>query len=207
MFLVKSLIEATARVFDRRGMHLTTRDVAEEAGVSVGSLYQYFKDKDQLLDALVREIAREVSEVFMSNLHERLALDYATFYRTSLTAIVALLSSKPGYLAVARHWHELRTAKAVQATEQELIVVAQQYMLRHFEDYGSRDLQVHMFIAYNSTVHTVMHYLSLAHPPFGIDRLVDGLTTMMSAYVHHSDANHSVKASPRTPAKKRRVPR
>ena len=48
--MVQNLIEATARAFDRRGLHLTTRDVAEEAGVSVGSLYQYFKNKDELLE-------------------------------------------------------------------------------------------------------------------------------------------------------------
>jgi len=31
----------------------------------------------------------------------------------------------------------------------------------------------------------VMHYLSLPHPPFGIDRLVNELTVMMGAYMAH----------------------
>jgi hypothetical protein len=60
-------------------------------------------------------------------------------------------------LAVARHWHELRTAQAVQAAEQQPMEVARQYMLRHHDKYR-------LFLAYNSTVHTVMHHLSLPHP-------------------------------------------
>ena len=66
--MVQNLIEATARAFDRRGLHLTTRDVAEEAGVSVGSLYQYFKNKDELLAGLVSRMAADVSLVGVGNL-------------------------------------------------------------------------------------------------------------------------------------------
>lgn len=187
--LVQNLIEATARVFDRRGLHLTTRDVAEEAGVSVGSLYQYFKNKDELLAALVSRMAADVALVVTRHLPQRLALDYPTFYKTCLTEIVALVSENQGYRAVARHWHELRTAQAVQAAEQQLMEVARQYMLHHHDEYRPRDLQVGVFIGYNSTVYTVMHYLSLPHPPFGIDRLVDELTEMMSAYMARSGAS------------------
>lgn len=122
------------------------------------------------------------------HLPQRLALDYPTFRKTCLTEIVALASDNQGYRAVARHWHELRTAQAVQAAEQQLMEVERQYMLHHHNEYP-RDLQVGIFIGYNSTVYTVMHYLSLPHPPFGIDRLVDKLTEMMSAYMARSGAS------------------
>jgi AcrR family transcriptional regulator len=184
--MVQNLIEATARAFDRRGLHLTTRDVAEEAGVSVGSLYQYFKNKDELLAGLVSRMAADVSLVVMRNLPQRLALDYPTFYKSCLLEIVALVSDNPGYRAVARHWHELSTVQAVQTAEQQLMEVARQYMLHHHNEYQPRDLQVSVFVGYNSTVYTVMRYLSLPHPPFGIDRLVNELTEMMSAYAERN---------------------
>lgn len=48
-----SLIEAAARVFDERGYGGTTMArIAEVAGVSVGSIYQYFPDKRSLVTAL-----------------------------------------------------------------------------------------------------------------------------------------------------------
>ena len=50
---VDALLDATAQVLVERGYaRLTTNAVAERAGVSVGSLYQYFPNKDALVAAL-----------------------------------------------------------------------------------------------------------------------------------------------------------
>jgi AcrR family transcriptional regulator len=49
---VDALLEATGQVFEQRGLERTTTAlVAARAGVSVGSLYQYFPDKQALLAA------------------------------------------------------------------------------------------------------------------------------------------------------------
>ena len=56
-FTIDALLEATARIVDQVGLdRATTNRIAELAGVSVGSLYQYFPGKEALLAAL---IARE----------------------------------------------------------------------------------------------------------------------------------------------------
>lgn len=49
---VEVLLEAAARVFRRDGWRATTNRIASEAGVSVGSLYEYFPNKQALLAAL-----------------------------------------------------------------------------------------------------------------------------------------------------------
>ncbi len=49
---VDAILEGAARVFDREGLDATTNRIAAEAGVSIGSLYEYFANKQALLEAL-----------------------------------------------------------------------------------------------------------------------------------------------------------
>ncbi len=56
---VELVFEATVRLLERGGIEaVTTEAIATTAGISVGTLYQYFADKDAVLAALVeREMA------------------------------------------------------------------------------------------------------------------------------------------------------
>ena len=53
---VDAIVEAAARILRSDGMHgLNTNRVAEQAGVSIGSLYQYFPNKQTLIAELRRQ--------------------------------------------------------------------------------------------------------------------------------------------------------
>ena len=53
---VSLILEATAQVLEAGGLPaFTTNAVAERAGVSIGTLYQYFADKNAILLALARQ--------------------------------------------------------------------------------------------------------------------------------------------------------
>lgn len=62
---VEALVEAAARILEREGLDAyTTNAVAARAGVSIGSLYQYFPGKDALTVALMqRETQRFVEDM------------------------------------------------------------------------------------------------------------------------------------------------
>lgn len=55
MATVVAIVEATARIVETLGLNaLTTNRVAETAGISIGSLYQYFPTKEALLAEVIR---------------------------------------------------------------------------------------------------------------------------------------------------------
>jgi AcrR family transcriptional regulator len=57
------LLEVGTRLFAERGVRATrATDLAEAAGVSVGSLYAHFGDKDGLLEAVLRSSIDEVRD-------------------------------------------------------------------------------------------------------------------------------------------------
>lgn len=63
--LVDTILDATAKLLEKKPLAaLTTNRIAEVAGVSIGSLYQYFPDKTSLAGALVeRKATRDLEEL------------------------------------------------------------------------------------------------------------------------------------------------
>lgn len=57
---VEAIVQAAAQVFARHGYAAgTTNRIADRAGVSIGTLYQYFPNKDVILIALIERHIRE----------------------------------------------------------------------------------------------------------------------------------------------------
>lgn len=64
-FRMQSIQEATMKVIARKGMAAATmQEIAEEAGVAKGTLYLYFRDRDELVE--------KTFENAMTQLHERI---------------------------------------------------------------------------------------------------------------------------------------
>ncbi len=62
--MVEAILQAAAEVFARLGYaRTTTNKIAQRAGVSVGSLYQYFPNKDSLLVSLMQQHHVDVHRV------------------------------------------------------------------------------------------------------------------------------------------------
>jgi AcrR family transcriptional regulator len=60
---VDQILEAAAQVLEARGEDaLATKTVAERAGVSIGTLYQYFPNRDAILVALADREAQRIGE-------------------------------------------------------------------------------------------------------------------------------------------------
>ncbi len=90
---VDAIIEAAARILEEQGFKgYSTNAVALRAGVSIGSLYQYFPGKDALTSALIeRETAVLLAHIGTAT-H---ASDWATGLRAMISAAVAHQLQRP----------------------------------------------------------------------------------------------------------------
>src|SRR5215467_11158950 len=66
---VDTILQATARVLVKHGFDgLTTNAVASAAGVSIGSLYQYFPNKEALVAALAERHLEDMNAAVLAEL-------------------------------------------------------------------------------------------------------------------------------------------
>jgi AcrR family transcriptional regulator len=60
-----AILAAAAEVFAERGLGAPTSAISQTAGVAEGTLFTYFETKDELLNALYREIKQELASAMM----------------------------------------------------------------------------------------------------------------------------------------------
>lgn len=61
--------EAALRVFTRQGFHGTSvREIAAEAGVSLGNLYNYYKTKEDIFESLVKRFDQRMARIMATRL-------------------------------------------------------------------------------------------------------------------------------------------
>jgi AcrR family transcriptional regulator len=61
-----AILSAASQVFAERGLSAPTVAITSAAGIAEGSLFTYFKTKDELINALYREIKLELADAMMS---------------------------------------------------------------------------------------------------------------------------------------------
>lgn len=69
---MEAILEATFQLLEADGLtNLTTNHIAERAGVSIGTLYQYFSDRDAILLALSQRqsdsVRKKITELVLEN--------------------------------------------------------------------------------------------------------------------------------------------
>jgi AcrR family transcriptional regulator len=86
----EQILEAATRVFAEKGFRrATTREVAREAGVSEGTIYNYFEDKDDLLMAILHRLNE--TERRVEDFEEGAASDFRGFLEEYLRRRMSLV--------------------------------------------------------------------------------------------------------------------
>jgi len=66
-----AILSAATNVFAERGLGAPTSAISQAAGIAEGTLFTYFPTKDELINALYRDIKLELADAMMSNFPRR----------------------------------------------------------------------------------------------------------------------------------------
>ena len=99
---VEEVLQAAGALFAEVGYDkVTTNMIAERAGVSRGSLYQFFPNKEAIAQAFAADAIEQLHRVYDSMLSsEAMTLPLQEFLDTFIDRIVAFNRNCPGYLAL-----------------------------------------------------------------------------------------------------------
>jgi AcrR family transcriptional regulator len=182
--MVEAILEASARVFVKHGYaKATTNRIAEAAGISVGSLYQYFPSKD----AIAVELLRRYRESLVALVHGHLAGVHAEGFEGVVRALAAALLRAEGINpALHRVLIEqvLRTGARAEILGFEEKVEGLLADAIRSADAGipGRDAEVAAFLLVRAVLGAV-HAAVVDRPGMNGPKLVDELTRLIVRYI------------------------
>jgi len=92
-----SIVDAAARLLVERGyVDFTTNHIAIRAGVAIGSLYEYFPDKETVVAEVARRVVREVLAELAAGLEGALVADAEAGVREWVRVMFRAIKSRRG---------------------------------------------------------------------------------------------------------------
>jgi AcrR family transcriptional regulator len=184
---VDALVEATARILVRDGFEKTsTNRIAEAAGVSVGSLYQYFPSKEALVAAVIHRHQEEIMAIVRTTLCEIADMPIEQAVRRLVTVAIEAHRINPNLHRVLAEQIPRAGKLDVEAYSREIHSLVRTYFETDRKDMRKVDLDVATFICV-STIESVAHNAVLNQAEMLNEKmvkvLVDETTRMVVGYL------------------------
>jgi AcrR family transcriptional regulator len=178
---VADIIEAGFIVVAREGVEgLTTRKVADMAGVSVGTLYEYFANKDEILEAIQGQFADDVVAMIRPLIPELVQSPPREVVLRLQFALRDLLQRNKGrYLATARALGGNFSGAHLEPVRRVLGELATQYLTHNPELARLPDIPTKAYIMIHGGIATMVQQLSEENPTVSFEQLSEGLADMV----------------------------
>ncbi|MCU4579128.1 TetR/AcrR family transcriptional regulator [Acinetobacter courvalinii] len=160
--IVESILEGAQQCISEHGvLQVTTPKIAEKSGVSVGSIYQYFENKEQI----IAELLLRKSENLGQAVKQLVMLQQQTTIQDIITLSIAfgfdsLKSDQGFFIEILKNWHAYSDSEAAQVLEQHFLEVGMYLFGRYYPHWDFETLKHKSFVIINSTLFTMMRYAS-----------------------------------------------
>lgn len=161
----------------------TTRHIADIAGISVGSLYEYFANKEAIYAAMHERFVADIVAVIQPLIPVIVRLDIRSATITLLNTLEAFLQQDgQRYLQYARSTLSVELKISLEPVTKVLSELIMQYVMRHPELMQLRHIPAMSYIFIHGGIFSVLRHLSDPNPPITFAELAEGLASMVSHY-------------------------
>jgi AcrR family transcriptional regulator len=173
---VEALVEATARILVREGFDkASTNRIAEVAGASVGSLYQYFPGKEALVAAVIERHRREVMQTVRGEMAEVFAQPPETAVRKLVAVAVKGHRVDPKlHRVLAEQIPRVGPIETLETFDRENYALFRAYLERHRDEIGVEDLELASFVCVTA-IEALTHNAVLHYPKVFTDEKMEAL--------------------------------
>jgi AcrR family transcriptional regulator len=188
---VDALVEATARILVRDGFDkASTNRIAQKAGVSVGSLYQYYPCKEALVAAVVDRHQQALMQVVRDALADVAALPLEEAVRRIVAVAVEAHRLDPRlHRVVAEQIPRTGRLENVGAFNRQTYALFRAYLEDHRDEIRAVDLGLAAFVCVTS-IEALTHTAVLHRPDIlsdeAVEALVDEATHLVTGYLRGS---------------------
>lgn len=182
---VDALLAATARVLVKEGYdHASTNKIAEAAGVSIGSLYQYFPSKEALVAAVIERHIDGMIEVVRASAARVAMLPLREAARELVGVMIEAHRVDPKlHRVMVEQIPRVGNMEHIEAVDEEAIALVRAYLEAHREELGVEDLEMAAFLAVGA-VEAMTHMAVLRRPELlASPRFVDEVANLVVRYL------------------------
>jgi AcrR family transcriptional regulator len=190
---VDTLLAATARVLVRDGYdYASTNKIADTAGVSIGSLYQYFPSKEALVAAVIERHIGEMMDVVRESLVRVAPLPIAEAARELVRVMIEAHRIEPKlHRVLVEQIPRVGSLEQIERVDEEAIKLVRAYLEAHRDEIVVEDLDMASFLAV-SCVEAMTHVAVLRRPDLLSEpRFIDEVAAMVVRYLRGDDGARS----------------
>ncbi|MFT5711123.1 MAG: AcrR family transcriptional regulator [Halioglobus sp.] len=182
---VDSILQATQRILSNEGYECaSTNYIAEVAGVSIGSLYQYFPSKEAIVASLLEKTVVEAAERIREELLSCMGLPLEESTPRLVRAILETRKDNAFvFLRLPREIPRYRAVSGQLTTEKYLHTTIHSYYMQHRDRVGIEDLDTAIFVTEHMVIGCIDAYIDNNSPKIDDETLVDHLSMAVLSYL------------------------
>ena len=185
---VDALVEATARILVKEGFDkASTNRIAEVAGVSVGSLYQYFSSKEALVAAVIERHQQEIMQTVRGELAEVLVQPVEKAVRKLVAVALRAHRVDPKlHRVLAEQIPRVGDLEKLETFNRDNYTLFRTYLESHRDELRVGDLELASFVCVTSiealTHNAVLHHSKMISDE-RLEALIDEATRLVTGYL------------------------